>query len=94
MSLYVILCKDVKSAEGKLYAKKGKRLRVILRKGNNYLCEVGKYDVPVFASQVEREVTLKEDEEKNFETCPDEGAEGCGTDDEDQGGTLFDHLRN
>jgi hypothetical protein len=92
--LYVILSKDVKSSAGRLYAKGGKRLLVLFRRGANYICAVGKYSVPVFASQVERELTRKNDEEENVEAIEDESGEGGGTDGEDQGGTLFDHLRN
>ena len=82
--LYVILSKDVRSAEGRLYAKRGKRLRVLFRNGNHYLCEVGKLTVPVFSGSVSKELTVNEDEEKieEIEELGPEGQEGRGSLDE------------
>ena len=79
--IYVVLSKDVRSAEGKLYAKKGKQLKMLFRNKNHYICEVGKYSVPVFAHQVECETTVKEEEDEKtkdtVEECCAESGEGC-----------------
>ncbi len=93
--LYVILGKDVCSKEGRLYAKKGKKLRVIFRNATHYVCEVGMFNIPVFPSQVSREITKIEDEEEtDIEAIEGEGAEGTGGFGENQGGEEFDYSRN
>lgn len=62
--VYVILTRDIKSASGKLYAKSGKRLPVLYKNENHYMCRVGNLNVPVFMHQVERETNIEEDEEE------------------------------
>ena len=63
--LYVVLGKDVRSKEGTLYAKKGKCLKVLFKNKNHYLCEIGKYTVPVFSCQIECETEITLNEEKD-----------------------------
>ena len=92
--IYVVLSKDVRSAEGKLYAKKGKQLKMLFRNKNHYICEVGKYSVPVFAHQVECETTVKEEEdEKTKEVTEGMEIEGgkIGNTNLDE---LFERLRS
>ena len=91
---YVILGRDVHSKDGRLYAKRGKRLYVLFKNGTHYVCEIGKLIIPVFFSQVEREITKDEDEQEIVETVGEEDAERCGGDGEDTNGEIFDHLRN
>lgn len=92
--LYVILSKDIRSKDGKLYAKRGKCLAVLFKNKNHYLCEVGKYSIPVFPGQVEKEVTQLEYEQETIEATENEAPEGCGSTGEDQDGEILDHLRN
>lgn len=82
--IYVILKTDIRSKEGRVYAKKGKKIPVLYVNNTHYICDVGKFKVPVFPGQVLMEVTKKEDEEEEHIEEPEgTGDEGSCPDEED-----------
>lgn len=85
--LYVVLKTDIRSKEGRVYAKKGKKIPVLYVNDTHYVCDVGKFNVPVFPGQVSMEVTTKEDEEiEGLVEEPESegtGGEGSCPDEED-----------
>lgn len=83
--VYVILKTDIRSKEGKVYAKKGKKIPVLYMNSTHYICDVGKFKVPVFPGQILMEVTKKEDDEieEIIEEPEGASAEGSCADEKD-----------
>jgi len=91
--LYVILKKDVRSRNGRTYAKNGWKLKVLFKNATHYICEIGRFNIPVFFNQVSREITTYDDEKEIYlETTDREESEGIDSFNENQTGEDFDYC--